>query len=147
MPPLSGYSVRIPLWRPTYLHPKSIRWEAQFFQEISSPGGDGRAQVSSGKDERKSGRYGGVNKRIHYAVEELFQKADKSQAARIGVVDWIVGAVSIEIHRLRTAKTGRLHPDWINLGEAALLRVIVAVEGVVEACDCAAIVGGESFIR
>lgn len=63
------------------------------------------------------------------------------------MIDWIVDAVSIEIQRLWTCETSRTHPDGVDLGEAALLWVVVAIDGVVEAGGGATIVGSESFIR
>ena len=84
-----------------------------------------------------------MNQRIHYAVEELFEKAEKAQTAGSGMVDWIVDAVSIEIQRLRTLKTGGTHPNGVDLGESSLLWVVVAVDGVVEAGIQATVVAGE----
>ena len=60
------------------------------------------------------------------------------------MIDGIVGAVSVQIQSLRTAKTHRAHADGVHLGEAALLRVVVAVDGVVEAGCGRPIVGGEA---
>ena len=49
------------------------------------------------------------------------------------MVYWIVGAIGIEIQTLWIARTRRAVADGINLGEAALLRVVVAVVGVIQA--------------
>ena len=56
------------MWCATWEYPKSFRWEAELFHEISSPGHKGRTNVSAASDECKNGGYGGVNKRIYYAV-------------------------------------------------------------------------------
>ena len=62
------------------------------------------------------------------------------------MVNWIVAAVGIEIEDLRVFYIGVAHPDGINLREASLLRVVVAVDGVVEAGGRTAVVGGEALV-
>lgn len=66
-------------------------------------------------------------------VKDVLQKTKETQTARVGMVDWVVSAVGVQIQGLRASQTGRAHDDWIDLGETALLWVVVAVEGVIEA--------------
>jgi hypothetical protein len=47
---------------------------------------------------------------------------------------------------LRIADTHRADADGINLGEAALLRIVVTVDGIIESGGVTAIVAGESSV-
>src|SRR5205807_5364870 len=77
-------------------------------------------------------QYPFVGKYLTDSLDYFLQEAEKAQAARIGVVDRIVGAVRVQVERLRAAQGNRFHSDRIDLGESSLLRVVVAIDGVIE---------------
>src|SRR5712671_4756957 len=87
-----------------------------------------------------------VREYFQNALEYFLQEAEETEAARVSMVDWIIGAITIEIQCLWAGKTGSIHTCGVDLRESSLLRIVMAIDGIVQACRRAAVVGSESSI-
>src|ERR1700754_16741 len=75
--------------------------------------------------------------------KEFLKPAKEPQTARVCMVNWIVGAVSVQVQSLWALKIGRLHTDRIDLHKPSLIPVVMTIYGVVELGCVAALVGCE----
>ena len=75
------------------------------------------------------------------------QLTEEPQTAWIAMVDRIVRTIRVKIQRLRIHETCCTHSRRINLGESSLLRVVVAIDSVIDPGCRGAIIRSESSIR
>ena len=62
------------------------------------------------------------------------------------MIDWVISAVSVHIQRLRRGERDGLHPDRVDLCEAAEFAVVRAVYGVVEVGRRTSVVTRETLV-